>query len=517
MVNPMFNLKMSKKMKKFWSLMLVALVTLGAAACTETEESVEKSQEAGLSFSAEIAVDTRAVTEKGEDNVWKTTWTEGDTLMVGEYEFTFDGKKFTCNAEGVNSIVGQEVTITGENGGSEDGSEAYKIAAKSVTFEKDMIVTLESALSFFYFEYNGSVAFNASEDIFKLMGEMQDTVEFASVSGKHLFAFYPTGNETTLSYSIGGVKVKETTINFAAGKVYNLGTLTEAESLPQDLVLSVVGTFQGWNATNGIAMVAGNNWYTAQGVELFKDDLFKIVKDNAWDVSYGGNGGVLSAETDTEYTLASDNSQNIVPTKNGKFDIYFNPETLAFKYECVEEYTNLTVDITVDNKANWSPLYIYLESNGTAVTPAEGALVTDNKYTVSGDYIGSTLSCKFISGSKVSDVQNVSVTKNGAIVTLEEDVIKLTVTLDTDNSKQWWGDTMKIHVWGTDTSFDTSWPGNTMTNEGNYTWSIIIPSELVGKTIKYLVHNGNGWQSADSTVTISATGASVTGSSIGIN
>ena len=297
------------------------------------------------------------------------------------------------------------------------------------------------------------------------------------------------------------------------------GTLIpdEGTEMPTDLVLGIAGSFQGWNVANAIPMVVADGWYVASGVELYKDDEFKIVKDNAWTVSYGGNGAILAAEVGTEYTLVSSNSQNIASTKNGKFDIYFNPLTLAFKYECVEEYTDLMVNITVDNKANWSPLYIYLEKDGTALTPAEGALVSDNKYAISGDYIGSSLSCKFISGSKVSEPQNITITKNGATITLEETIIKLTVTLDTDNAKQWWGTTMKIHAWSTGTSFDTSWPGNNMTFEGNYTWSVIVPSELVGKTVNYLVHNGGGWQSKDAKVTISANGNAVTGSSIGIN
>lgn len=297
------------------------------------------------------------------------------------------------------------------------------------------------------------------------------------------------------------------------------GTLIpdEGTEMPTDLVLGIAGSFQGWNVTTAIPMVVADGWYVASGIELYKDDEFKIVKDNAWTVSYGGNGAILAAEVGTEYTLVSSNSQNIASTKNGKFDIYFNPLTLAFKYECVEEYADLMVNITVDNKANWSPLYIYLEKDGTALTPAEGALVSDNKYAISGDYIGSSLTCKFISGSKVSEPQNVTISKNGATVTLEETIIKLTVTLNTDNSKQWWGSTMKIHAWSTGTSFDTSWPGNNMTYEGNYTWSVIVPSELVGKTVNYLVHNGNGWQSKDAKVTISANGNTVTGSSIGIN
>lgn len=291
----------------------------------------------------------------------------------------------------------------------------------------------------------------------------------------------------------------------------------EGTEMPTDLVLGIAGSFQGWDVANAIPMAVADGWYVASDIELYKDDEFKIVKDNAWTVSYGGNGAILAAEVGTEYTLVSNNSQNIASTKNGKFDIYFNPSTLVFKYECVEEYIDLMVNITVDNKANWSPLYIYLEKDGTALTPAEGALVSDNKYAISGDYIGSSLTCKFISGSKVSEPQNITITKNGATITLEETIIKLTVTLDTDNSKQWWGSTMKIHAWSTGTSFDTSWPGKNMTYEGNYTWSVIVPSELVGKTVNYLVHNGNGWQSSDAKVTISANGNAVTGSSIGIN
>ena len=279
----------------------------------------------------------------------------------------------------------------------------------------------------------------------------------------------------------------------------------------------LVGSFQGWNVASPIEMTnSKDGWIVAENVELYKDDEFKFVKDKSWDVSYG-TSSVTVIEEGQEFAVQTDNSQNMKVSKNGKFNLYFNPATLKVKVECVDEYANLTVDITIDNKANWSPLYIYLEANGVAITPEEGNLVSNNVYAVSGDYIGSTLTCKFISGSKASEVMNVAITKNGATVTLEETIIKLKIQLDTDNAKQWWGNTMKIHVWSTGTSFDTSWPGNTMTSEGNYTWSIIVPSELVGKTINYLVHNGNGWQSSDATVTINAAGNTVTGSSIGIN
>ena len=293
----------------------------------------------------------------------------------------------------------------------------------------------------------------------------------------------------------------------------------EVPALPElpevTVTMGVVGSFQGWDVANPVAMsYVGGDWLVAQGVELYKGDEFKFVDGKSWDVNYGPESAT-KAELGKEYTLVA-NGQNISVAKNGKFDIYFNTESHAFKYECVEAFDTISVNIIINNKANWSPLYIYLEYNGTAITPAEGALVEDNSYFVSGEYIGETLTCKFISGDKVSAVYSIAVTKNGATVTLEENVIKLYYKLDDSNSQQYWGDTTKIHVWNTNTSFDTTWPGNTMTSEGNYTWSIIVPSELVGKTINFLVHNGNGWQSPDSKVTIKAEGNTVTSTSLGV-
>jgi hypothetical protein len=278
----------------------------------------------------------------------------------------------------------------------------------------------------------------------------------------------------------------------------------------------VVGTFQGWDVANSVVMVtAEDGWVVARGVELYKDDEIKIVEDKSWNVSYG-LGTLATLDVDVEYVL-NKGGQNIACAKNGRFDIYFKASEAKFKYTCVEEYTDLTVNININNKANWSPLRILLKSGDTLLTAAEGDVVTGDSFAVSGDYIGSTLTYQFFTDGKQSEPANINITKNGATVTLEETIIKLIFKLDTDNSKQYWGTTAKIHVWNTGTSFDTSWPGNAMTYDGDHTWHIIVPSELVGKTINYLVHNGNGWQSKDSKVTINAAGNTVTGSSIGVN
>ena len=287
--------------------------------------------------------------------------------------------------------------------------------------------------------------------------------------------------------------------------------------VPAAPVFGVVGSFQSpttWDVAKPVVFVFEKDyWYVAKDIELYKNDEFKVVTGNSWDnPSYGkGEAGVLNVEEVTDLVVGG---QNMKAAKNGKFYIYFNVKTHQIKYTCVEEYTDLKVNITIDNKANWSPLYITLQNGNTIVVNNE--TVTNNKFAVSGNYIGETLSYTLSNGSKTSE-GNVSITKNGATINLEETIIKLKVQLNTANAKQWWGNTMKIHAWNTGTSFDTSWPGNTMTSEGNYTWSIIVPSELVGKTINFLVHNGNGWQSKDSQVTIKAEGNTVTGSSIGIN
>ena len=515
--------KKQKKMKKFWNLMLAALVIFGAVACTENqEENVPQAElKPVLSFVANIANDETRVDTVEENGVWKTVWSENETLIVygpdaEEYEFTLtDAEKgvFSCYEDGVLELIGDPVQIDNGYVDSEAGKQGAWIENKEeiVSFDPTANITLEVKSSFFRFTAAQEVVLTASEYIFVVDGAIAKTVKISASDVEQWVAFLPCPN-CTFSYSVGGVTYQEITKNFEAKKIYNLGTLGKKSEY------GVVGSFQApttWDVAAPVAMYEiSGGWAVAKGVELYLSDEFKIVTGNSWDnPNYGlKDAGVVAENTEVALTKGG---QNIKVAKNGKFDIYFKADGTAFKYECVEEYAGLMVDITIDNKANWSPLYITLKDGDTVV--ADNATVTDNKYQVSGEYIGKTLTCTLSNGTKTSEVMNVAITKTGATVTLEETIIKLMVQLNTANAKQWWGNTMKIHAWNTGTSFDTSWPGNTMTSEGNYTWSIIVPSELVGKTINFLVHNGNGWQSSDSKVTIKAEGNTVTGSSIGIN
>lgn len=514
-------------MKKIFNLILAALVIIGAASCTKNEEVAYQGGE-GLSFYAEIVNgDTRAHIEKdGETTTWNTIWDGSDKINVTysdkTYTFIYGEGKFTCTADGVTSLIGKTVTIEPvANLDSKAGNRAWSFTSVEVAdFGDNETVQLEANTSFFRYTYNGNedITFTADKQVFVVDGNPTNTVTISGVSGENFVAFWTNNGgdalNATLSYSIDGVECKKTTISLVSGKVYNLGTLTD----PVATEYGVVGSFQGWDAANSVTMYeAKDGWCVARNVELYKGEEFKIVKDNSWDAGSYGPSEATVLEVGVEHDVVASDGKNFKVATNGKFDIYFNLSANKVKYECVDEYTDLMVNITINNKANWSPLYIILKSGENLLTPAEGALVNGNTYAVSGDYIGSSLSYQFVSGEKKSDVANVTITKDGATVTLEETIIKLRVQLTTDNAKQWWGNTMKIHVWDTKTSFDTSWPGTEMTSEGDYTWSINVPSELVGKTIKYLVHNGNGWQSEDATVTVSAEGNYVNAKDIGIN
>ena len=272
----------------------------------------------------------------------------------------------------------------------------------------------------------------------------------------------------------------------------------------------VVGSFQGWAADSPAVMeYVSDGWIVAKSVELYKNDEFKFISNGNW---YGVKDGSVVGETEVE---ASTPGNNIKVSTNGKFNLYLNPITMKVKVECVEEYTDLMVDITIDNKANWNPLTISLWDGNTKIV--NNAAVTNNTYSISADYIGSSLTCQLSSGSKTSEKMNVTIDKTGATVTLEETIIKLYFKLVESNQQQWWGENSYMYVWGSGSSLDISWPGTKMTKEAEaYTWSIIIPSELVGKTINYIINTGAGWQSPNSSITISKEGNTVTDKELGI-
>ena len=365
-------------MKKFWSLMLVALVTLGAAACSEKDENVDTKQEATVSFYAEFADDTRADLVANGENSWKTTFEEGDKLYVGTtgndpFEFTHNGEKFVCNAEGVQNIIGTEVTIIGNFGNSTTGKNAVKIVEKIVEdFQSGKKVTLESELSFFMFNYTGELTLTATENIFKKENNVPTTEITLTAEGETFVAFYPADNETTISYSIDGVKCKETTKTFEAARVYNLGTL----KAPAKVWL--LGDWNEWAAP--LYMFEENGYYVAKNVEIGEGQKFKF---NDGTLYFGGdstvgtwnnfNGNNIELEAGTYNIYVSKingawcavKTGSSIPTLDKRY-LYLKPgvwdqASAKFQAWCMGTGNNVNIDfnwICYENSANYYVLDI---------------------------------------------------------------------------------------------------------------------------------------------------------------
>ena len=221
----MFNQKKEqKKMKKFWNLMLAALVIIGAAACTENYEGVDVAE--SLSFYAEIGDDTRAYIEKDGEQ-WKTTFEGDETLYVDGFPFTNtkdEPGKFTCTAVGVSKLAGANVTITTDgNHHSLEGASAFYTTANVENFGAET-VKLQALTSFFRFTYNGEgeVTLTLSEPLFRTEEGVDTNKITVSGSGEQFVAFWPNGAEAKLTFSANG-ETKEVSKAFAAGMVYNLG------------------------------------------------------------------------------------------------------------------------------------------------------------------------------------------------------------------------------------------------------------------------------------------------------
>lgn len=240
-------------MKKFWNMVLVAMVAMGAAACTNDQvESVGPTEE-GVSFYAEFVNNdgTRAyIDDTDGDKTWNTIWEQGDILQVSAdavkfYIFEYDSEKgkFTCNTEGVTSLVGQTVDISAYLGGnlnSKAGKKAWNCQGTKVDnfATSDEPVQLTANTSFLRYTYDGdgdvtfSIKGTNDRKVFVYDDYVyHDEVTISGVKGENFVAFWiqDFSLEATLSYSIGGVECKTANLNLTPGKIYNLGTLEKID------------------------------------------------------------------------------------------------------------------------------------------------------------------------------------------------------------------------------------------------------------------------------------------------
>ncbi len=289
-------------MKKFWNLMLAVLVIVGAAACTETDESVDAGYKAGVSFYATFGDDdTRAyIDDTDGDKKWTTIWESGDTLLVtntadnSDYTFVCTDAatgKFTCEDSAAANLVGKSVGISSDSNkhprDSRLGKKALYVSTTGVTFKQDAKIQLTSQTSFLRYTYEGEgdvtlkleqqTSDGSEVNAFMDDGMATNEITFSGIKGENFVPFWCGVNSTeverdaTLSYSIDGVKVKETTINgIGWGKVYNLGTLAEPENLAKVYLVPN----DGWKADG--AWFSAHFFNSADGfadVKMTDDDV----------------------------------------------------------------------------------------------------------------------------------------------------------------------------------------------------------------------------------------------------
>ena len=312
-------------MKKFWNLMLAALVVLGAVACTENEENLGLAPEQGLSFEATIDLEeTRAdVVFNEESGKWNTVWAGNETLTVvkgfSAYEFKNSAENknlFVCANDGAKDLVGQNVTIKLTHDAdyntlnSKAGKAGGHIEATIESFDPTQTINLEAKSAFLRYSSAYEVTLDAYSYIFDYNGQVRNTITLPA--GEDVWVAVKAADEVTLSYSINGEKCKEKVINIAAKKIYNLGEL----GLPYETsAYSVVGTHNGWNAGATPMYIVGD-FCVAYGVKFeAASNVFKVLGNDKWL-------GAASLTIGTWTSLGVDTAD--ISIAAGTYDMYFS-------------------------------------------------------------------------------------------------------------------------------------------------------------------------------------------------
>ena len=319
--------------------MLAALVIIGAAACTENYDGIEKTNEAEVfSFYAEVVNDgTRAyIADTDGDKTWNTVWEEGDVLIVkhnGEHgagEYTFVCKdattgRFSCSDNNVANIAGESVTITtkGDHKSSQ-GKKAFYTTANVDAFGNGDKIEFTALTSFFRYTFNGEgeVKLTMNTDAF-IDDEGKRTNEIAvSGYGEHFVAFWPVATNSSLALTVNGEEAKNAdALALTAGKIYNLGTY---EGTKHEM-FGIVGDHQGWNSASPEAMylIPNSNTYVRRNVKL-----------GAGGFKFYGTSTTTEIKHHPEVTGGESGDYYLVPNNNWKIDnarfaIYFfgNGET----------------------------------------------------------------------------------------------------------------------------------------------------------------------------------------------
>ena len=530
-------------MKKFWNLMLAALVVLGAVACSEKSENLDSAPQQGLSFEATIDLaETRTdvVFNEGTGK-WDTVWTGDETLSVKSGWTVYDFKnssenknRFVCTNDAAKDLVGKQVEIFLTHDAdyntlnSKAGKAGGKIKATVESFNPAEDVNLQVESAFLRYSSAYEVTLDASAYIFDYNGNVHNTITLPA--GNDVWVAIDTADEVTLSYSINGEKCKEKTLNLAAKKIYNLGEL----GLPAPAFsVGLVGLGGNWDVD--VDMTLEGDFYTLKNVALTANDTFKVRINDTWDENYGvassAEGEDVAINYNAVYTLVA-NGKNMQVVE-GAYDIYFNYETKEFYVltagKTPADVTSAQYKVYVYNyQTNWSSVYLYMwDASETYVFGAWPGATTSTKETINGyEYMVWTIPAKFNglsvsmilnnnSGSQTSDFnlgvinEDKYVILNSGIADFIKDANNPEPEIPVETYKIYvykynntWS-TVNLYSWDatTNAQYTGGWPGTktTVTEVINgytyYVWE--MPAAATGRQIRMIFNNGSA-QTGDS-------------------
>lgn len=348
----------------------MALVAMGAVACTENDPSVDNDVQAGLSFYAEIAFDaTRADLEYDADNgVWNTVWEgneaikaihyDNDGSALGEYEFTNSAEepnKFTCTEEGVESILGGWVYFEYTPFYYSDlGKKGISAVTSVQQFDIAEPVKLNADGSFLRYTYNGSGSVTISLEgkdgnsapLFCSKESDYSTTITRTQTGENWVSVvnFSYVDEVLLSYYIDGVKCNETTIKWSVGKIYNLGEL--AVPYDESDTWGITGAFSDWDVANAKPLYVVGDVLVAYNLTNLNNG-FKFVQNRGWDGAKGSK--TLDAVASGEWLYSGEN--NIMTSDAAAYDVYFVPERSMY---CIVAAGSPAPELPVVEPIEWS-------------------------------------------------------------------------------------------------------------------------------------------------------------------
>ena len=258
MVNQSSTIKSKKKeMKKIFYFIASAIVALGAVACqNDINEGVTPEQE-GFSINVTIADQTRVALGNLDEETKqrKLTFTEGDVLVVREefqkgtnYFFTYtksegDVYTFTCEQEGVNSLVGKtpyvfylgglheqanDLTIFGAicNTAAENVSGIGMYANSGKFGDENCTISLET-LPVLKFTAQEAVTISSEDhtSLFFVNGSWANTYTTTTIGEIYLPVIGSSGTDCTVTVTTESGFKKSFTETLDLGIIYNLGTI----------------------------------------------------------------------------------------------------------------------------------------------------------------------------------------------------------------------------------------------------------------------------------------------------